>query len=894
MGNCVLFGSVGRNLPFQKAQTKICKITVFALNDLGNRLYFELYITINTPLAYRDCTVHCYNRYMHTVKRLITEFIPTNYNLSLVINRPERTFSGTVAITGTVVNDKAMVHAHELNINSVMVDNKPAEWQLGQDDEVTIAGIAPGEHVITISYTGVINDQLHGLYPCKYEYDGKKHELLATQFESHYAREVFPCVDEPAAKATFDLTLTTEPGVTVLGNMPVKHSSVGEMLITTFETTPKMSTYLLAFVIGDLQSKTGKTKSGVDVTIYATPAQPAVSLDFALEHSIKTIEFFNDYFGVPYPLPKSDQVALPDFSNGAMENWGLITYRESCLLYDPAITGIADKHYIATVISHELSHQWFGNLVTMAWWDDLWLNESFATIMEHVCVDALYPSWNIWLDFNTADAVYAMRRDSLAGVQSVKTPVNHPDEIQSVFDGAIVYAKGARLMRMLLQFVGEPAFRAGLKSYFTKHSYGNTTGSDLWEALEQASGKSIGEFMNTWLTQSGFPVVHARASGKLTQQQFLIGPNQPSTKLWPIPLDATDPSLPELFSAKEGQYRPSGPYRLNTMDTAHFLTWYDNELLGSLLQQITAGESSVITRAQLAKEQALLAKTPLVASASLIDLLAAYKDETDEKVWGMLSGLIGDLKRFVDPDTPAETALRRLALTVASPMYQKLGWDAKQGESQDDTMLRATILGTMLYGQDKDTAAEARRRYAAEKPANMDPELRDIILIAEVRHGDTSAAIARLLKLHATTASTDLQGSICDAVTSTDDPAELQKLLALLKDTSFVRTQDTARWYVRLLLNRHSRDMTWEWLRAEWPWVKTTFGGDKSYDTFPRLSAQVLQTSEQLAQYKAFFEPMLSDAALTRAITVGINDIEARVELIETDQQAVVERLLKQ
>lgn len=836
---------------------------------------------------------------MHTVTHLITEFIPEHYNLSLVIDRPGRSFSGTITVTGAVVNDKAMLHANNLAVDSVTVDGKASEWSYGRDDELTIGNLAAGRHIIAIGYTGKINDQLHGLYPCKYTVKGEQKELLATQFESHYAREVFPCVDEPAAKATFDVTLTTETGVTVLGNMPVKRQDEqNKQLVTSFETTPKMSTYLLAFVIGELHSKSGKTKDGVDVTIYATPAQPAESLSFALEHSIKTIEFFNDYFGVPYPLPKSDQVALPDFSNGAMENWGLITYRESALLYDPATTSIAAKQYIATVISHELSHQWFGNLVTMAWWDDLWLNESFATIMEYICVNALYPGWNIWLDFNTSDSVYALRRDSLAGVQPVKVAVHHPDEINSVFDGAIVYAKGARLMQMMQNYVGEQAFKDGLKDYFTAHAYGNTTGADLWSALQATSGKDVGEFMDKWLNQSGFPVVKAKLNGgniELAQRQFLIGPSKPSDKLWPIPLGTPLQTLPELFRDKHAAFAVDTrrPFRLNTHDTAHYITHYSDDLLAKILHEVKAGDADVSERAQIIKEQSLLVKSDESGSETLIDLLQSYTAETNEKVWGMISGAIGDLKRFVDPDTAPEVALKKLAVTLAEPLYNQLSWDQKPNEPADDTMLRATIVGSMIYGEHPAAISEARLRYTTQDINSMDAELRGLILITEVRHGDTKKAIDALLNIYKTSASVDIKHDICDAICSTRDTAQIKRLLGLLKDTTLIRTQDTAMWYVRLLNNRDGRTLAWQWQRDNWEWIKTTFGGDKSYDTFPRVTAQILATRQQLGDYKTFFEPMLNDTGLKRAISVGINDIEARVRMIESDKQAVEQRLLE-
>ncbi|MFZ2544592.1 MAG: M1 family metallopeptidase, partial [Candidatus Saccharimonadales bacterium] len=415
---------------------------------------------------------------MTSVSRLTNFYQPEHYELLLTLNEAEHTFEGTVIISGKKISDNESIklHTKDLTITATSIDESPATYTTSDHDELIIEAddILSGEHTVTVSFNGAITDQMHGLYPCYFELDGVKKELFATQFESHHAREVFPCIDEPSAKATFALQLTTSNNQTVLSNMPIGSQVTNEEHLTTkFETTPRMSTYLLAFVVGDLQKKSAKTKSGVEVNIWSTPAQPFTSLDFALDIAVRAIEFYDDYFDTPYPLPKSDHVALPDFSSGAMENWGLITYRETTLLAEKSTTSIASRHYIATVISHELAHMWFGNLVTMEWWNDLWLNESFATLMEYLAVDALHPEWNIWLDFVTNESVVALRRDSIDGVQSVQVEVNHPDEISTLFDGAIVYAKGARLLRMIQQYIGDEAFRTGLKRYFSDFAYKN-------------------------------------------------------------------------------------------------------------------------------------------------------------------------------------------------------------------------------------------------------------------------------------------------------------------------------------------------------------------------------------------------------------------------------------
>lgn len=833
---------------------------------------------------------------MQTVSRLIDQFIPDLYNLSLTLNRTDRTFSGTVTIFGEKLGDDPTlrVHAKDLVIESVTFDGKAATWAGGVNDELVIShsDIVPGTHLVVIGYTGTITDAMHGLYPCYYQHDGVKKELLATQFESHHAREVFPCIDEPDAKAEFDVTLTTEQDTTVLGNQPVHSQRVeNNLLVTEFERTPRMSTYLLAWVTGELHKKSATTKSGVEVNIWATPAQPAESLDFALDIATRTIDFFDEYFDTPYPLPKSDHVALPDFSSGAMENWGLITYREVALLADPVTTSISSKHYIATVIAHELSHQWFGNLVTMKWWNNLWLNESFATLMEYVAIDALHPEWNVWLDFATSESIMALRRDAIDGVQAVQVDVHHPDEISTLFDGAIVYAKGARLLRMLQNYIGHEAFQAGLKTYFALHAYGNTEGDDLWHELALASGKDITEFMNTWISQSGYPVVSASQTGnevQLSQQQFFVGNHQPSDKVWPIPLVSTCSEMPELLESRELTVTRTHttPLRYNVGDTAHFITQYDSALLARLIEELRAGNLSPLDRVQLLDEQTLLARGGLVSSAELIPLLDAYKHETTEAVWDIIAMTIGELKKFVEGDDASEKQLRALAAQLANTQYQRLGWSATEGEADTDTKLRSTILGMMLYGETQPVIDAALAVYRDTPLDKLDPELRPLILGAAVRHGSESN-FDDLLAAHKASQSAELQQDIAAGLTSTKNPERITQLLALLKDESVVRPQDVARWFVWTLGGRDGRELAWQWLQNNWQWITDTFGGDKSYDDFPRYAAGRLVTRQQLNDYRTFFAPMQQEPALARVIAVGISEIEARVELIERDSAAV-------
>lgn len=839
---------------------------------------------------------------MHTVSRLLTQFTPDHYELSLDLNRSGRSFRGTVTIHGGLIDDASHIplHAKDLTIDSVLIDGKLASFATGENDEIYITqdSLSAGEHVVVLSFSGLITDAMHGLYPCYYEHNGEKKELLATQFESHHAREVFPCIDEPEAKATFDLTLTTDDDITVLGNMPVKfQDNEDSRLVTKFETSPRMSTYLLAFVAGELHKKTATAKGGVEVNVWATPAQPAESLDFALDIATRTIDFYNDYFDTDYPLPKSDHVALPDFSSGAMENWGLITYREIALLADPATTSISSRQYIATVVAHELAHQWFGNLVTMKWWNDLWLNESFATLMEYIAVDALHPEWNSWLDFSANESIMALRRDSLDGVQAVQVDVNHPDEISTLFDGAIVYAKGARLLRMLQQYIGHDAFQTGLKAYFDKHKYANTVGEDLWEALSAASGKPISDFMNTWISQSGYPVLSVTKDNdiiSLSQKQFFVGPHEASDKLWPIPLNASSSDAPELFKERSGNFTltpQDSPLRFNIGDSAHFITHYDDQLLDALIQNVKDGKLPALDRMQLLDEATLLARGGVMPTAKLIDLVAAYGNETSEPVWGIIAMALGELRKFVEDNEDAEKKLRALSAQVARTQYERLGWEAKDSEPEDDTKLRSTIIGMTLYGESEDAIAKATDFYKSIPLEALDPELRPLIISTVARYGD-GTIVDELLRAHKETQSGELRQDICIGVTSTRIPEKIVELLDAMRDPSIIRPQDVARWFVYIIRGREGRETAWQWIRENWDWIIYTFSGDKSYDDYPRYSASALMTRKQLQQYKDFFEPKQEIPALTRAIALGIKEIEGRVELIERDKEAVQKVLL--
>ncbi|MGN1279904.1 MAG: M1 family metallopeptidase, partial [Limosilactobacillus sp.] len=524
-------------------------------------------------------------------KRLLETFQPEHYDLYLDIDRGQKTITGRTTITGHASQAQIAVNQKYLQVASVKAAGQDVPFTTDdQAETINITLPAAGAVTLTIDYTAPLTDTMMGIYPSYYEVDGVKKQLIGTQFETTAARQAFPSVDEPAAKATFSLAIKYDehPGETIIANMPEDHVENG---VHYFQETVRMSTYLVAFAFGEMQSKLTETKSGVKVGVFATKAHQPKELDFALDIAKRAIEFYEDFYQTPYPLPHSWQLALPDFSAGAMENWGLVTYREAYLLLDPDNTSLDMKQLVATVITHELAHQWFGDLVTMKWWDDLWLNESFANMMEYVSVDAIHPDWHIWELFQTSEAPMALQRDATDGVQPVHVAVNNPAEIDSIFDSAIVYAKGSRMLVMVRALLGDDALRKGLKNYFAAHKYHNAKGSNLWQALGEASGLDIGKIMNSWLEQPGYPVVSATVDDQgqlvLSQQQFFIGDGVDQGRTWQIPLNSNYDAAPQIMTDKQvilGNYQDlraqnGQPFRLNVGNNSQLIVKYDDPLL---------------------------------------------------------------------------------------------------------------------------------------------------------------------------------------------------------------------------------------------------------------------------------------------------------------------------
>ena len=830
--------------------------------------------------------------------RFYEKFQPVHYDIYLDIDRAAKHFKGITTIKGNAVDTKIALHQKFLNVASVQADGQDVPFSFSDRQEAIQLELPhSGDVELKVVYDAKLTDTMMGIYPSYYTVAGQKKQLIGTQFETTAARQAFPGIDEPEAKATFSLAIKydEQPGETIIANMPEDHVENG---VHYFQETVKMSTYLVAFAFGELQSKFAKTKSGVEIGVFSTKAHQPKELDFSLDIAKRAIEFYEDFYQTPYPLPQSYQLALPDFSAGAMENWGLVTYREAYMLLDPDNTTLNQKRLIATVITHELAHQWFGDLVTMKWWDDLWLNESFANMMEYVAVDALEPEWNVWEMFQTSEVPMALQRDATDGVQSVHVAVDDPAEIDTLFDGAIVYAKGARMLVMVRTLLGDDAMRKGLKNYFAAHQYGNATGADLWQALGEASGMNVGQIMESWLEHPGYPVVEVKVEdGKLmlSQQQFFIGDGEEKGRLWQIPLNANYNQAPAIFSEQSlvlGDYarlrKQNGrPFRVNVGDNSHVIVKYDETLLNDILDHLD--ELGAIDQLQLLQDLRLLAEGRQISYAQIVPLLSRFKDSRSGIVNEMLYHVANSLKNFVQPAAKTERQLQQLFDQLSVKQVQRLGWLSQKDESNDDQLTRPIVLSAALYAQNRDTIKQAQALFDQYQDhlADLPADVRGLVLANEVKNYGSQELFDTLLADYQKTADAGFKQDICAALTKTQDDQLIAQLIDRFEDADTIKPQDLRAWFRGVLANDHGQQAAWDWIQQEWSWLEKTVGGDMEFPTYITVISRIFKTSQRLAEFKRFFTPKENDPMLKREIQMDEKVIASRVELIESEQAAV-------
>ncbi len=852
------------------------------------------------------------------VRRLYGQFEPHSYQLQINPDKDTMRFTGKLELIGRKTgrpSKRIMLHAQKLKITSahLFVKDRSGQREIALSRIATHQGyeelrlhsdslLYPGEYTISLEYSGRITRPMEGLYPCFYDTDKSKQPeiILATQFESHHAREVFPCVDEPEAKAVFNLSLIADPENSVLANtelIETRDYSNG-LKEFVFAPTPKMSTYLLAFVIGKLDYLETVTKAGVKVRTYSRP-DLIKNTSFALETASRCLDFYNQYFAIDYPLSKCDLVALPDFASGAMENWGLVTFREQGLIVDPENTSLGMKQYVANVIAHELTHQWFGNLVTMRWWNDLWLNESFASLMSYVALDALFPQWQVWVQFIVDEQATALKIDSLEHTHPINVVIHHPDEIRTIFDN-ISYEKGASVLYMLMRYLGDETFRDGLRIYLKKHSYSNTESSNLWQAWEETAGKPVGDFMTSWTAQSGYPLLKAnltKGSLELSQSRFYLSPKAKREETtWPLPLNPNLDLGIGILSKSEQTLKFNSPGKhstllLNQGRSAFYRVIYDTEQLQVLMELVSQLKLDPLDRLGLLSDYFEAAKAGLIGTTEALELLNSYLHEDNVVVWEIIASNLGRVRAtLVDDDEALRDAMNPSIQRLIAAQYTRLGWDEKKTDSHFDKLLRPLILSLACMSDSPDALSQVRSRFNNRLKVPIYPDIRAIIYQTIAKHGGAKE-FDTLLKMHNKSDSSEERLALASALTDFKQPELISRALDLITSDS-VRLQDVAYWVSYNFANRYAKELSWRWLKTHWAWLERNLGSDLSFSRMPNYVARGISDLAFLKDFEEFFNKHLTPS-FKRPFNQAVETIVWQALWKERDAKKVAEFYLK-
>ena len=760
---------------------------------------------------------------------------PINYELKFEPDFNKFKFKGSEKITIHAKPTRQIVlNSAELEIKDcqIVVNKKTIRPKVRLDakNEELILSLPEkisGKTILLIDFEGTLNDKLVGFYRSKYEYKGKEKLLATTQFEAADARRAFPCWDEPEAKATFDVTLVVDSNLTAISNMPVKSKKkIGKKTIFKFARSPIMSTYLLYMGVGEfefLEGRLGKTQ----IRIITTKGKKMLG-KASLEFTKQFLAFYQNYFQIKYPLPKLDMIAIPDFASGAMENWGAITFRETVLLYDPKTSSTETKQHIAEVISHEIAHQWFGNLVTMKWWNDLWLNESFATFMATKAVDKFYPEWDFWDQFLISEMTGGLSLDSLKTSHPIDVKVKSPSDVRQIFD-EISYNKGGCVLMMLEDFLGEKNFRVGLHNYLLKHKYSNAKGEDLWNSLASVSRKPVRQMMNSWVRQVGYPLIEATVKDskiKLQQKRFLLENGKSRNGNWIIPVSVKTGE--RLFSKL--MTKPItipidtgyGWFKINSGQKGFYRVKYDDftlEKLGELVQEKKLGN---VDRWSLQHDLFALCLSNQISLKKYLEFVKFYLEEDDYLVsadivsnlnfiYGLLSkeGFGDEIKEF------NKEYFRRI--------FERLGWEPRKAEKSTDALLRSSIISSIGKLGDDEILEEAQKRFANFlKSGSLDPDLRSAVYSIVAWNGNKKT-YQLLRKLYKKVATQEEKIRFLGALSNFQDKTLLSKSLqfALSKE---VRSQNLFVPISKMISNPYGKELVWPWIKKNWRKIVIRFG----------------------------------------------------------------------
>nr|CAD7257222.1 unnamed protein product [Timema shepardi] len=889
-------------------------------------------------------------------ERLPQTAVPKHYGLLLKPDLKTFIFEGkeTIDVQVRISTDKIILNSLDLVIKSAeLIQNgnsiKPSNIALSVEDEtITLTfseALAVGEASLLFDFTGELNDKMKGFYRSKYVSGVGNHQkthysavtmlcttnarrmfpcwdepalkarftlsvvlrsnllrALSNMFEATDARRCFPCWDEPAIKATFDISLAVPKSRVALSNMPVvSEETEGELRLVKFDTTPIMSTYLVAVVVGEYDYVEDRSKDGVLVRVY-TPMGKREQGQFALEVATKVLPYYKDYFQIAYPLPKMDLIAIADFSAGAMENWGLVTYRENCLLVDPKNTSAVRKQWIALVVGHEIAHQWFGNLVTMEWWTHLWLNEGYASFVEFLCVAHLFPEYDIWTQFVTDTYIRALELDCLKNSHPIEVPVGHPSEIDEIFDD-ISYNKGASVIRMLHKYIGDEDFRQGMNVYLTRHQYKNTFTEDLWAALEEASHKPVGAVMSTWTKQMGFPVVKvtSRQDGnnrKLTvaQEKFCAdGKASSNDCLWMIPVTFSSSVSPSsviqqtVLETKSAEVTLQGVsadewVKVNPGTVGYYRTQYPPDMLAQFVPAIRDKSLPPLDRLGLLDDLFAMVQAGQTPTVEVLKLMQAFSQEDNYTVWSSIANSLSKLSLLLS-HTDFDDLFRLYGRRLMKGVGDRLGWDPKPKESHLDTLLRSLAIDRLCVFEDEAYIKEAHKRFEdhVSGKAPLPADLRFPVFKAVLAKGDEKT-YNTMLRLYREADLHEEKDRISRALGAIKDVAVLKKVLdfAMSKE---VRSQDTVFVIISVAMSKKGRELAWTFFKDNWQELMNRYRGGFLLARLVKYSTENFADEEHAVEVEEFFKSHPSPGT-ERTVQQSLETIRLSAAWLERDKEA--------
>ncbi len=816
---------------------------------------------------------------------------PVAYRLRIEPDLEKLVYSGRVEIDVVLKKPSKVVELNvlDLAIGAATIDGAHATATLDPKAERLLLAVpkpVKGKATIAISYTGVISEKMRGFYRSRYtRADGRQAWLGTTQFEATSARRAFPCFDEPALKATYEVTIRVPEGRTAVSNMPVARRD-GDLV--TFAPTPVMSTYLLYWGVGEFEHLEGRTKDGVPVRVYTPPGRKELGR-FALDTAIRGLAWFDRYYGIPYrkSVPKCDLLAIPDFEAGAMENWGAITFRETALYIDEKKSSIPQKRRVAEVVLHELAHQWFGNLVSPEWWSYLWLNESFATYMAFKATDALFPEWKIWEDYVASTTSGGLALDSLRSSHPVEVPVSNPDQVDQIFD-AISYNKGGSVLRQLELAVGVEPFRRGIAKYLKKFSYDVARSDDLWSAI----GKGVPKMMDGWTRRTGLPVVLATRDGKryrLKQERFFLDrdPGKPGkdATTWTLPLPMVGPGGKRShgwLKTRQGAVPAAPGTKLNAGQSGFYLVQYDEATWKELAAALP--KYSALDRYGLQSDAYSLVRAGYLSVPAYLGLAAAYRDEENPHVWGGLSAGLRALADIYVGD-PRVPKLLEFGQRLVAPVLAKVGWEEKAGESSERQLLRMTALSAGMYFGEPGVVAEVKRRFEAARrdPSTVSPNLQGVVFGGAARHGGDEV-FDQLVALYESSDLPEVKMRLLGATGAFRREAPLRRAVEYTLLSGKVRAQDAM--YVFSGVPIEAKPAAWALAKEHWATLDGRYGKSGMIGRFVSLAASAIPSEDHAKDVEAFFKAHPAPFA-TEVIKQTLEGIRARAKFRDRNADAL-------